>query len=221
LASWHFHNYVSVQLQSFVDVPTEAVAAFHLGCFAPDLVERSTDKRITHFTLDIGTLPFYPLCLFKFHRWSSPYSALSVRHRWFYRGYAVHLLMDLCWMRECAYPFFARRLFAGIASQATYAAYYADMLAYDKYHRYFTGQDSYKVSLDLLHGLDLVDLLPATLSAAKVQTLIVLLERTRGSTTTTYNAKYISWHRVLRFLDRSLLISQQYLKQAMAHDTLA
>jgi hypothetical protein len=220
LASWHFHNHVSVQLQAIVGVPTEEVAAFHLGCFAPDLVERYSDKRSTHFTLDIGTVPFYPLSLLRFRRWSSPYAALSVRHRWFYRGYAVHLLMDRCWMRECAYPFLARRLFAGIASQATYTAYYADMLAYDSYHRHLAGQDSYKVSVALLRGLDVADLLPATLSATKVQALIGLLEQTRGSTTTTYDAKYVPWHRVSHFLDQSVSISQQYLKQAMLHDTL-
>ena len=220
MASWHFHNHVSVQLQISVGVPQKWAAVFHLGCFAPDLVERSADKRDTHFTVDIGTVPFYPFSLRRFLRWSAPYAALSARHRWFYRGYAVHLLMDRCWMHECAYPFLARRLFAGVASQATYAAYYADMLAYDSYHRHLAGREFYEVSIGLLRGVDVAELLPPILTPTKITDLIGVLEKTRGTTTHTYAAKYVPWHRVSRFLNRSEAVSQRYVRQAMLSDAV-
>jgi hypothetical protein len=221
LASWHFHNHISLALQSSVGIERRLLEAFHLGCFGPDLVEASSEKTRTHFTLDMATVPFYPFSLRRFRRWSSPYAALSVRHRWFYHGYAAHLLVDRCWMHDCAYPFLAKRLFRGIASMATYEAYYGDMLAYDNYHRYLTAQDSYDLSLRMLREVDPAGLFPPMLAPPKVGDLIEVLERTRGSKTPTYQARYIPWWRVSRFVERSLGVCRSYLWRATRTGTRA
>jgi hypothetical protein len=71
----------------------------------------------------------------------------------------------------------------------------------------------------MLRRLDAADLLPPSLTPTKIADLIGVLERTKGSTTPDYEAKYIPWRRVARFLHRSLAVSERYLRQTTLNET--
>lgn len=208
MASWFFHSLIySIYIEQN-NVPEEARAAFHLGCFAPDLVADRSQKKQTHYVF--GLLNEFPI-RYRIKRYQKEVRYSQLRDpvkTWFHRGYLLHLKTDAIWLKKCVHRMLPRFLLSSESWREAGRLYYEEMIAVDAFYRSKHLQyNTEAASIRLFADNQILDFFPDNLDQSKVNDVMELFSENKVNLTNEMNTRFIRERNVNEFLNMTSTVS--------------
>ena len=207
MASWQFHSLFAIRHMSAAGVPEAHRQAFHLGCFAPDLVRDRRLKKDTHYQFGVGGVALgYRIGRFRLeadrHRDGSPDQA------WFYRGYLLHLLIDSLWLKRCVVPAVLRFAVSPSVWGDTRSLHYPEMMRADAYIRYLNRDLGAEAeSLRLFAESRQPEYFPESLAFDAIEEIVGVLEKTCTVFSETLDTRILRERDLQCLVDRTMAIT--------------